>query len=134
MNHKIDLKETYEFISNYIVVMVPSSPTLPTLPIPIPNQDSCNNDNDSISSSNLSSNSSSYSSSPKLKKKKKNRCLVCNKKVGLLGFSCNCEGLYCAAHRHAEQHNCSYDFKRRGLNILEKNLTKVEADKVHNRL
>ena len=117
--------------------MVPSSSSLSSLsslPIPIPDPDSCSNDNDSISSSNLSSNSSSLSSSPKIKKKKKNRCLVCNKKVGLLGFSCKCEGLYCAVHRHAEQHNCSYDFKKRGLNILEKKMIKVESDKIHNRL
>lgn len=118
--------------------MIPSSSSLSSLPIPIPDSDSRSNDNnndcDSISSSNLSSNSSSLSSSPKIKKKKKNRCQVCNKKVGLLGFSCKCEGLYCAAHRHAEQHNCSYDFKKRGLNILEKKMIKVESDKIHNRL
>ena len=33
-------------------------------------------------------------------KKKKNRCLKCNKKVGLTGFPCRCGGLYCSLHRY----------------------------------
>ena len=32
-------------------------------------------------------------------KKKKNRCFVCKKKLGLTGFSCRCDGLFCAVHR-----------------------------------
>ncbi|KAI8463783.1 MAG: transcription factor Tfb2-domain-containing protein [Monoraphidium minutum] len=39
------------------------------------------------------------------------RCLQCRRKVGLLGFSCKCGGLFCGQHRHAEQHGCAYDFK-----------------------
>ena len=33
-------------------------------------------------------------------KKKKNRCLKCNKKVGLTGFPCRCGGLFCSLHRY----------------------------------
>ncbi|KAK3439150.1 LOW QUALITY PROTEIN: hypothetical protein EUGRSUZ_C03793 [Eucalyptus grandis] len=31
--------------------------------------------------------------------KKKNRCTLCNKHVGLLGFECGCGDLFCRAHR-----------------------------------
>ena len=32
-------------------------------------------------------------------KKKKNRCFVCKKKLGLTGFTCRCDRLFCAVHR-----------------------------------
>ena len=41
----------------------------------------------------------------------KNRCLVCNKRVGLVGgFTCRCGGLFCAKHRSENDHDCSYNF------------------------
>lgn len=41
----------------------------------------------------------------------KKRCLVCNKKVGLVGgFTCRCGGLFCAKHRGENDHDCSYNF------------------------
>jgi hypothetical protein len=57
---------------------------------------------------------------PKKKKKKKNRCHVCNSKVGMLGFECKCEGLFCSKHRHSDQHQCSFDFVDHDRKILEK--------------
>ena len=113
-----------------------------TKPIPIPVPDNkatfiteVSSPDDSLASS-LSSNNSLVVGSPNEKKKKKktNRCKICNKRVGLLGFTCKCDGLFCAQHRHAEQHNCQFDFREKGLNILEKKLVKVDGDKVHNRL
>jgi hypothetical protein len=51
-----------------------------------------------------------------------NRCQSCRKKVGLLGFSCSCGGLFCSLHRHAEKHACEFDFKKAGRErIAEKN-------------
>lgn len=41
----------------------------------------------------------------------KNRCDMCNKKVGLLGFPCRCGGTFCGVHRYPEKHECGYDFK-----------------------
>lgn len=67
-------------------------------------------------------------------KKKSNRCVVCNKKLGLLPFVCKCEGLYCTKHRHPEDHNCTFNHKEKLRNILENTLIKVEADKVKNRV
>jgi len=47
-------------------------------------------------------------------KKKKNRCFVCKKKLGLTGFSCRCEGLFCAVHRYTDKHECGFDYKAMG--------------------
>tara|TARA_Y100000816_G_scaffold276894_1_gene246518 strand:- start:868 stop:1095 length:228 start_codon:yes stop_codon:yes gene_type:complete len=41
----------------------------------------------------------------------KKRCLVCNKKVGLVGgFTCKCGGLFCGLHRSENDHDCSFNF------------------------
>ena len=63
---------------------------------------------------------------------KSKRCICCNKKTGLMGFSCRCGGNYCANHRHADQHNCkeTESFKKNDLEILKKQNEKVIADKL----
>ena len=57
------------------------------------------------------------------------RCEVCNKKVGLLGFVCKCEHVFCEKHRLREQHSCPTlkvkDFVK---------LDKIVADKLTNRV
>lgn len=59
-----------------------------------------------------------------------NRCKICKKKVGLLGFTCKCSNSYdddkihafCALHRHPEDHNCPVDYRELGkLEIKKKN-------------
>jgi len=47
-------------------------------------------------------------------KKKKNRCFVCKKKLGLTGFTCRCDRLFCAVHRYTDKHDCSFDYKAMG--------------------
>ncbi len=44
---------------------------------------------------------------------KKSCCAVesCGKKLGLLGFTCKCEQNFCPQHRHAEAHQCKFDYK-----------------------
>ena len=39
------------------------------------------------------------------------RCANCNKKTGIVPFECKCGNLYCAKHRYAEEHSCTYDYK-----------------------
>lgn len=53
-------------------------------------------------------------------KRQKNvsRCYKCNKKIGLTGFQCQCGYFYCSAHRHAEDHDCAFDHKAHGRDIL----------------
>jgi len=55
-------------------------------------------------------------------KRQKNvsRCYKCNKKIGLTGFQCQCGYFYCSGHRHAEDHDCAFDHKAHGRDILEK--------------
>uniref|UniRef100_A0AAG5D1K5 AN1-type domain-containing protein n=1 Tax=Anopheles atroparvus TaxID=41427 RepID=A0AAG5D1K5_ANOAO len=64
-------------------------------------------------------------------KPKKLRCAQCNKKLGMVMImKCHCEKVFCAQHRYAEAHNCSYDFKFEGRKVLEKNNPLVVADKL----
>lgn len=62
------------------------------------------------------------------------RCHMCNKKVGLMGFSCKCElvpgAVFCAAHRHAEAHGCTYDYKMAQQKCLNAKNPLVQASKV----
>ena len=44
----------------------------------------------------------------------------CKKKLGLLGFDCKCGHHYCAQHRGAEQHSCTFDYKNEGRKELLK--------------
>ncbi|RLM60268.1 zinc finger A20 and AN1 domain-containing stress-associated protein 7-like [Panicum miliaceum] len=41
-----------------------------------------------------------------------NRCASCHKKVGLLGFTYRCGGMFCSLHRYAEKDACDFDFRR----------------------
>jgi len=53
--------------------------------------------------------------------KDKTKCWVCSKKIGLTGFECRCGYFFCSKHRHAEDHNCDFDHKGKGREILAKN-------------
>lgn len=64
--------------------------------------------------------------------KKKNRCAVCSKKVGLMGFECKCGRLLCTAHRQAEEHSCEYDYRAEGKKRLEAANPVVAFSKVNN--
>jgi predicted nucleic acid binding AN1-type Zn finger protein len=65
------------------------------------------------------------------KKKKKKRCNVCNAKVGMLGFSCRCEGLFCTKHRFPDDHTCSFDHKTFDRAHLAAANEKIEAEKLN---
>eukprot|EP00127_Corallochytrium_limacisporum_P000181 Clim_evm42s6 gene=Clim_evmTU42s6 len=64
-------------------------------------------------------------------KKKPTRCGVCKKKVGLTGFKCRCEGIYCGLHRYSDKHECSFDYKAMGREEVAANNPKVIADKLN---
>lgn len=38
-------------------------------------------------------------------------CWKCEKKVGHLGFKCECGYVFCKSHRHFSDHECTFDFK-----------------------
>lgn len=64
-------------------------------------------------------------------KKKKNRCEVCRKKVGLTGFTCRCEGLFCSLHRYSDKHDCSFDYRQLGQQEIRKNNPVIVGEKVN---
>lgn len=60
-----------------------------------------------------------------------NRCPCCNKRIGLAkGFKCRCGKIYCTAHRYPEEHQCSFDFKTFGRDLLVKANPIVQDDKL----
>jgi len=50
------------------------------------------------------------------------RCQLtsCNKKIGYTGYPCHCRQTFCATHRFAKEHGCSYDYKQTERALLEK--------------
>lgn len=42
-------------------------------------------------------------------------CWFCDKKVGYLGFKCDCQYIFCKNHRHFSDHNCDYDYKEKKI-------------------
>lgn len=59
-----------------------------------------------------------------------NRCSFCNKRVGLTGFKCRCEYVFCSLHRYSDKHNCLFDYKGAGHDAIAKANPIVKADKV----
>ena len=62
------------------------------------------------------------------------RCWSCKRRVGLLGFKCRCKNTYCSKHRHASEHECTFDYLTANKQQLAKQLTPCVADKVTNRI
>lgn len=60
------------------------------------------------------------------------RCAVCGKKLGLAcSFECRCKRLFCASHRYADLHDCTFDYKGAGRRALRDALPEVIAPKVN---
>ena len=51
----------------------------------------------------------------------RNRCNKCNKKLKLTAFKCRCDYYYCDTHRYSDCHDCPFDYKKKGKELLEKN-------------
>ena len=50
--------------------------------------------------------------------------------LSLTGFECRCGHLFCAMHRYADKHSCTFDYKTAGRKELEVKNPKVVAAKV----
>ncbi|XP_077470129.1 AN1-type zinc finger protein 4 [Stigmatopora argus] len=65
------------------------------------------------------------------KKKSSKHCYLCGKKTGLASsYECRCGSNFCAAHRYAETHDCSYDYKGAGRRFLRDTNPLVSALKL----
>uniref|UniRef100_A0A0X3PKA7 AN1-type zinc finger protein 6 n=1 Tax=Schistocephalus solidus TaxID=70667 RepID=A0A0X3PKA7_SCHSO len=62
--------------------------------------------------------------------KKRLRCLMCNKRVGLTGFSCRCGGLFCTLHRYSDAHDCSFNYRESGQADIRKANPQVVCSKI----
>jgi len=72
-------------------------------------------------------------SGPKRKKPPKTRCAgpECRKKLNITNsFSCRCDRLFCALHRHPEAHTCTFDYKTEGRKLLETNNPMITVPKL----
>ncbi|XP_071736118.1 zinc finger A20 and AN1 domain-containing stress-associated protein 5-like [Rutidosis leptorrhynchoides] len=63
-------------------------------------------------------------------KKEVNRCSGCRRKVGLTGFRCRCGDLFCSEHRYSDRHDCSYDYKTAGREMIARDNPVVKAAKI----
>merc|ERR1711915_211392 len=53
-------------------------------------------------------------------------CGKCNKKLKLLcDFSCRCGNVYCAKHRFHDQHDCTFNYRKKALEELKKSNPKI---------
>ncbi|KAK1310456.1 Zinc finger A20 and AN1 domain-containing stress-associated protein 9 [Acorus calamus] len=59
-----------------------------------------------------------------------NRCLACNRRVGLNGFKCRCGGTFCGSHRYSESHGCGFDYRGAGQEGIAKANPVVKVEKI----
>ncbi|VDL18539.1 unnamed protein product [Hymenolepis diminuta] len=45
-------------------------------------------------------------------------------------FLCRCEGLFCSLHRYADQHNCSFDYRKQGQDQIARDNPEVRCPKI----
>ncbi|XP_015722240.1 AN1-type zinc finger protein 4 isoform X3 [Coturnix japonica] len=65
------------------------------------------------------------------KKKIAKYCFLCGKKTGLAtSYECRCGNNFCATHRYAETHTCTYDYKSTGRRYLQETNPVVSAPKL----
>lgn len=62
----------------------------------------------------------------------KNRCFVCHKRVGLLGFECKCTpgAVFCTIHRYFTEHGCTRNVQGEYKDLLRKQNQVVKAAKL----
>lgn len=87
---------------------------------------------DSISGSMSQGTSPSSYQDVSLGKKLRRVCEAegCRKKLSLTSVECKCGKAFCSSHRYAEQHNCSYDYKKNKEDLLSKTNPIVAPSKI----
>lgn len=89
---------------------------------------------DGKKSINESSNNSPIEGSSVISIKTKCGINGCKKKLDMLVATCKCGYTSCFMHRDPTLHNCTFDYISHGKKDLEKNLIKIEADRMVNRI
>ncbi|KAJ8013808.1 hypothetical protein DPEC_G00033630 [Dallia pectoralis] len=66
-----------------------------------------------------------------IRKKSSKHCFLCGKKTGLASsYECRCGNNFCASHRYAETHDCTFDYKSAGRRFLQETNPIVSAPKL----
>lgn len=62
----------------------------------------------------------------------KEKCYLCKKKVGYMGFTCKCNHIYCQKHRFSHSHNCTLlsETKQKAKEKIELTNPKIDYQKV----
>ena len=63
------------------------------------------------------------------KQKETKKCSKCNKKLGLVTYSCKCNKLFCSMHLHFTEHECTFNYKSDSEKYLEKQMPKELKEK-----
>jgi len=61
---------------------------------------------------------------------KPDRCQVCNKKLRTCVLECKCKKVFCSAHISNTTHDCPFDYKAFGKELVKKQNPKIEFEKV----
>ena len=61
---------------------------------------------------------------------KGDRCQVCNKKLRTCVLECKCKQVFCSTHISNTAHNCSFDYKTFGKELLQKQNPKISFSKI----
>jgi hypothetical protein len=64
-----------------------------------------------------------------IKVSKTKRCEKCKRKVGINGFLCKCNKIFCLHHRLSFEHNCTFNHIQYEKNKIEKENPKIEKEK-----
>ncbi|KAL5226341.1 hypothetical protein ABZP36_014606 [Zizania latifolia] len=62
----------------------------------------------------------------------KSRCAACGRSVawGLMGYECQCGGVFCGAHCYTDRHDGGYDYRGAGRDAIGRANPIVMADKL----
>jgi hypothetical protein len=61
---------------------------------------------------------------------KQPKCIKCKAKLGLITYQCLCNHVFCKNCKHAEIHDCTYDYKEDGKRKLEQENPKIVSIKI----
>lgn len=57
---------------------------------------------------------------PQRRRGRRKRCEQCSQRLGVATtYECRCGGLFCAQHRYAETHTCTFDYRTAGRNMIQ---------------
>jgi predicted nucleic acid binding AN1-type Zn finger protein len=106
--------------------------TTPVAPNNSPYLSSATSALQNISTMTLSTSSDSVSATANAKK----RCghAECKKKLTLLDFDCKCGARFCGAHRAAEDHACTFNYRAAADARLSTTLVKTAGDRLADRI